>query len=65
MRTVYLVVLASHVLLSITVVPGALTAFYFAMTRQFARHRRLNRIFLPVWLYVSITGVVIYFMLRG
>lgn len=65
MRTVYFVVLASHILLSITVVPGALTAFYFALTRQFERHRRLNRVFLPIWLYVSVTGVVIYFMLRG
>ena len=65
MRTVYLVVLASHIVLSITVVPGALSAFYFALTRQFERHRRLNRIFLPIWLYVSVTGVVIYFMLRG
>ena len=57
--------LASHILLSITVVPGALTAFYFALTRQFERHRRLNRIFLPIWLYVSVTGVVIFLMLRG
>jgi putative membrane protein len=65
MRTVYLVILASHILLSVTVVPGALTAFYFAWTRQFARHRRVNRIFLPIWLYVSVTGVAIYFLLRG
>ena len=65
MRTIYLSVLASHILLSIAVVPGALTAFYFALTRQFARHRRLNRVFLPIWLYVSVTGVVIFFMLRG
>jgi putative membrane protein len=64
MRTLYLTVLASHILLSITVVPGALTSFYFALTRQFARHRRLNRVFLPIWLYVSVTGVVIFFMLR-
>jgi putative membrane protein len=64
-RTVYLLVLASHVVLSITVVPGALTSFYFAFTRQFERHRRLNRVFLPIWLYVSVTGVVIYFMLRA
>lgn len=64
-RTVYLLVLASHVVLSITVVPGALTAFYFALTRQFERHRRLNRVFLPIWLYVSVTGVAIYFMLRA
>lgn len=61
----YLVVLATHVILSITVVPGALTSFYFAFTKQFDRHRRLNRVFLPIWLYVSVTGVAIYFMLRG
>ncbi|MGE0360852.1 MAG: DUF420 domain-containing protein [Vicinamibacterales bacterium] len=65
MRTVYLAVLASHIVLSIAVVPGALTAFYFALTKQFDRHRRLNRVFLPIWLYVSVTGVVIYLMLRG
>jgi putative membrane protein len=65
MRAVYFAVLASHILLSITVVPGALTSFYFAFTRQFDRHRRLNRVFLPIWLYVSVTGVAIYFMLRA
>ncbi|MFN7977296.1 MAG: DUF420 domain-containing protein [Vicinamibacterales bacterium] len=64
-RTFYLLVLASHVILSITVVPGALTSFYFAFTQQFERHRRLNRVFLPIWLYVSVTGVAIYFLLRG
>ena len=64
-RVAYLAVLASHIVLSITVVPGALTSFYFALTRQFERHRRLNRVFLPIWLYVSVTGVVIYFMLRA
>ena len=64
-RTIYLLVLASHILLSIAVVPGALTSFYFAYTQQFGRHRRLNRIFLPIWLYVSVTGVLIYFLLRG
>lgn len=64
-RTIYLVVLASHILLSMVVVPGALTSLYFAFTKQFERHRRLNRVFLPIWLYVSVTGVVIFFMLRG
>jgi putative membrane protein len=64
-RAIYLTVLASHIVLSITVVPGALTSFYFALTRQFDRHRRLNRVFLPIWLYVSVTGVAIYFMLRA
>lgn len=64
-RAFYLIVLASHVILSITVVPGALTSFYFAFTQQFDRHRRLNRVFLPIWLYVSVTGVAIFFLLRG
>ena len=65
MRAVYFLVLATHIVLSIAVVPGALTSFYFARTRQFDRHRRLNRVFLPIWLYVSVTGVVIYLMLRA
>jgi putative membrane protein len=64
-RVLYLAVLATHIVLSITVVPGALTSFYFALTKQFDRHRRLNRVFLPIWLYVSVTGVAIYFMLRA
>ncbi len=64
MRGVYLTVLATHILLSVTVLPGALASFYFATTRQFERHRRLNRVFLPIWLYVSVTGVAIFFMLR-
>jgi putative membrane protein len=63
-RAVYLSLLGSHVLLSISVVPLALTSFYLAFTRSFARHRRLNPIFLPIWLYVSVTGVLLFFMLR-
>ncbi len=63
-RLFYFALLISHVLLSLSVVPLALTSFYFAFTRSFPRHRRLNRVFLPIWLYVSVTGVVIYFMLR-
>jgi putative membrane protein len=65
LRAIYFAVLISHIVLSITVVPAALTSFYLAFTRSFARHRRLNRVFLPVWLYVSVTGVVLFFMLRG
>ena len=64
-RTLYLVVLASHVLLSIPVMPLALIAFYFAYRRQFVRHRRITRWLAPIWLYVSVTGVLVYFMLRG
>jgi putative membrane protein len=64
-RLIYFCVLISHIVLSISVVPLALTSFYFAFTRSFARHRRLNRVFLPIWLYVSVTGVVLFFLLRG
>jgi putative membrane protein len=63
-RPVYFTLLISHVLLSLSVVPLALSSFYFAFTRNFVRHRRLNRVFLPIWLYVSVTGVLIFFMLR-
>src|SRR3954468_19241344 len=63
-RVVYFTLLITHILLSLSVVPLCLTSFYFAFTRAFARHRRLNRVFLPIWLYVSVTGVIIFFMLR-
>jgi len=64
-RLVYFFILITHILLSITVVPLALTSFYFAFAKAFDRHRRLNRVFLPIWLYVSMTGVVIFLMLRS
>jgi putative membrane protein len=65
LRIAYFAILITHILLSMVVVPGALTSFYFAYTRAFERHRRLNRVFLPIWLYVSVTGVLIYFLLRA
>ncbi|MGZ5957907.1 MAG: DUF420 domain-containing protein [Myxococcaceae bacterium] len=65
MRAVYLAVLATHVLLSTTVVPLALTAFWFALRREFGRHRRVTRVLWPIWMYVSVTGVAIFFMLRS
>lgn len=64
LRVVYLVVLASHVLLSVPIVPMALAAFYFAVQKRFDRHTQVTRILHPVWLYVSITGVVVYLLLR-
>jgi putative membrane protein len=65
MKGVYLAILASHVLLSLFVVPGALLSFYFAWRGAFERHRKVTRWLAPIWLYVSVTGVVIFFMLRG
>ncbi|MCP3164916.1 DUF420 domain-containing protein [Myxococcus qinghaiensis] len=64
-RGLYLCILASHVLLSMAVVPLALVAFYFAWRKEFPRHRKVTRWLAPIWVYVSVTGVVVYFMLRG
>ncbi|MCC6578953.1 MAG: DUF420 domain-containing protein [Phycisphaeraceae bacterium] len=62
-RTIYLVILLSHLLLAMAVPVLAMAMIYLGWKRRDARHRRLGRIALPIWLYVSITGVVIYFML--
>jgi putative membrane protein len=64
-RALYLTVLASHVLLSMAVVPMCLGSFYMAWRGKFATHRAIGRVLLPIWLYVSVTGVVIFLMLRA
>ena len=63
-RPVYLGVLVTHVLLSLAVLPLALTAFWLAARRDFQRHARVTRVLWPIWLYVSVTGVVVFFMLH-
>ncbi|MBT8451618.1 MAG: DUF420 domain-containing protein [Deltaproteobacteria bacterium] len=63
-RFVYFAVLISHVLLSIVMLPMILTTFFLAAKERFEAHKRLAKWTLPIWLYVSVTGVVIYFMLR-
>jgi putative membrane protein len=64
-RPVYFSILISHVLLSIAIVPMALASFYYAYQERFQTHAKIARILHPIWLYVSVTGVVIYFMLRS
>jgi len=64
-RTLYLSVLASHVILSIVALPMVLTTFFFSLTGRFAMHRRIARLTFPVWLYVSITGVVVFVFLKA
>jgi putative membrane protein len=59
----YLAILGSHMILAALVVPMVLTALWLAHKERFARHRALARLTFPIWLYVSITGVVVYFML--
>ena len=61
--TLYLVILITHIVLAMVILPLALLTLYRGWTRQDTSHRALARITLPVWLYVSVTGVVIYGML--
>lgn len=62
-RVIYFAVLISHVVLAVTILPLALTTTARALRGQYSRHVRIARWTLPLWLYVSITGVVIYLML--
>jgi putative membrane protein len=62
-RGLYLFFLLSHIALSIVVVPLVLMAFYFALSAQIAKHKKLVKWTFPVWLYVSITGVIVYWMI--
>lgn len=63
-RTFYLSLLASHILLAIVALPLVLVTFYFSLSGRIPLHRRVARWTLPLWLYVSLTGVVTYAMLR-
>ena len=64
-RTFYLSLLISHVLLSVVALPMVLTTFFFSLSGRFREHRRIARFTLPIWLYVSVTGVVVYAMLAA
>jgi putative membrane protein len=59
----YAVILASHIILSIAIIPMVLITLYRAFNRQFQQHRRIARYTVPVWLYVVATGWIIYLML--
>jgi uncharacterized membrane protein YozB (DUF420 family) len=62
-RTVYFTILLSHTILAAFVVPLALVTLSRALKERFDKHRQVARWTLPIWLYVSVTGVVIYWML--
>jgi putative membrane protein len=62
-RAVYFPILISHIILAAAMVPFVLTTVYRALSGQFARHVVVARWTLPVWLYVSVTGVVVYLLL--
>ena len=62
-RTVYFAILISHVVLAAVILPMALITLWRALSERFDRHRRIARWTLPLWLYVSVTGVIVYLML--
>ena len=62
-RGIYLTILFSHMTLAIVLVPLVVRTVYLAARRRFAQHVRIVRFTLPIWLYVSLTGIVVYFML--
>jgi putative membrane protein len=59
----YVVILLSHIFLAAIVLPFVLLSFYYGLTDQREKHRRITRISYPMWLYVTITGVVVYLMI--
>jgi uncharacterized membrane protein YozB (DUF420 family) len=62
-RTLYFTILISHTILAIVIVPMVLITLTRALRRQFDRHRAMARWTFPIWLYVSVTGVIVYLML--
>lgn len=63
LRGIYFFVLGTHTPLAALVAPASLVAIWFAIRKQFEKHKRVTRWLWPVWLYVNVTGVLIYLML--
>lgn len=64
-RPVYFFVLISHVVLSAVVLPLIFSSFFFSLAGRFPTHRKVSRWTLPIWLYVSVTGVLVFALLRA
>ena len=62
-KTTYYIILFSHIVLAAIIIPLALFTLYRGWNNQLKRHRKIAKITLPIWLYVSVTGVIIYLML--
>jgi len=63
-RSIYIPLLISHIVLATVTLPMVLVTFFFSLTGRFPQHRRIARWTFPLWLYVSVTGVITYVMLR-
>lgn len=64
-RPVYFFILISHIVLSAFVVPLVLTSFFFAFSGKFKTHRKVSKWTFPIWLYVSVTGVLVFILLKS
>ena len=62
-RTIYFLLLISHIGLSIITIPMVLVSYVRALAQKFDKHKQLTRYTFPIWLYVTITGVIVYFMI--
>jgi len=62
-KTLYLSILTSHTILAVTIVPLAIITVFNGLKMRVARHRRIARWTFPLWMYVSVTGVLVYFFL--
>lgn len=62
-KPVYLIILLTHIFLAIVVLPMVLLSFYYGLTDQREKHRKLTRFSYPIWLYVTVTGVIVYLMI--
>jgi putative membrane protein len=62
-RTIYLIVLISHIVLAAIVLPFVLMAMYYALTDKIKQHKKIVKLAFPIWLYVSVTGVIVYLMI--
>lgn len=63
MRPIYLFILLTHIILAAIVLPMVLVSFYFGLTGKVEKHRKVSKFTFPVWLYVTVTGVVVYLMI--
>ena len=62
-KTLYLAILIPHIILAVVMVPMILMTFNYALRGNFQKHKKIARITFPIWMYVSVTGVIIYLML--
>ncbi|HEY4651408.1 MAG TPA: DUF420 domain-containing protein [Pontibacter sp.] len=63
LKYIYYFVLLTHIVLAVVIVPLVLLSVYFGITDQLARHRRISRWTFPIWLYVAVTGVLVYLLI--